>query len=203
MIEQLEALKEQMSACQSCDLFRTRTKVVFGEGNPSAKIMLLGEAPGEDEDLQGVPFIGKAGKKLDSILSFLGVRREDIYIANSVLCRPPLNRNPTRQELDACKWRLDLQIKLIKPELIVVLGKIAYEQLSGSPLKGALSQVFPENVKDGWINYKVGDHECKVVVTYHPSYHLRSPDKAYNITLPHWIKVKEWISKNVQTKNTV
>ena len=195
MTQQLEALKEQMSVCQSCDLFRTRTNVVFGEGSSTAKIMLLGEAPGEDEDIQGVPFIGKAGKKLDSILSYLGVRREDIYIANSVLCRPPLNRNPTRQELDACKWRLDLQIKLIKPKLIVVLGKIAYEQLSGAPLKGALSQVFPENIKGDWINYTVGDHDCKVLTTYHPSYHLRSPERAYQVTLPHWQRVKQWVEK--------
>lgn len=197
MIEQLEALKEQMSACGSCDLCRDRKNVVFGEGTSKPLFMVVGEAPGEDEDVSGVPFVGKAGKKLDSMLSFVGVGREQVYITNSVLCRPPNNRNPTQVELEACHWRLDLQIKLLRPPLIILLGKVAMQQLSGKPVKGALSQFFPENVKDGWLNYKVGDFDSKVLVTYHPSYHLRSPDRAYQVALPHWKQVKEWVSKNV------
>lgn len=192
----IEALEQQMKDCGSCDLCRERKTVVFGEGNSSPKIMIVGEAPGEEEDECGSPFVGKAGKKLDSILSYVGVTREDVYITNAVLCRPPNNRNPTADELDACRWRLDLQIQILKPHLIILLGRVAAQQLSGSPIKGALSQFFPENLdrKDGWLRYKTKDHECLVMVTYHPSYHLRSPERAYKIALPHWKKVKEWIA---------
>jgi len=195
---QLEALKEQMSSCGSCDLCKTRTKVVFGEGSHEPKIMIVGEAPGEEEDANGVPFIGKAGQKLDSILNYVGVKREEVYITNTVLCRPPNNRTPRKEETDACKWRLDLQIKLLKPKLIILLGRTALEQFCGQPIKGALSQFFfdKNGKKDGWLHYVVSGHESKVLVTYHPSYHLRSPEKAYRETLPHWTKVKQWISSN-------
>lgn len=193
----LEALKDQMMACGSCDLCKTRTKVVFGEGNCSSKIMIIGEAPGEEEDVAGLPFIGKAGQKLDSILNYVGVKREDIYITNTVLCRPPSNRTPRKEEMDSCKWRLDLQIKLLKPNLIILLGRTALEQMRGEPIKGALSQFFFDKLpsKDGMLTYIVDGHESKVLVTYHPSFHLRSPEKAYRETLPHWQKVKKWIEK--------
>ena len=197
----LDTLKQEMLDCASCDLCRERTQVVFGEGSANPLLMIVGEAPGEDEDIQGVPFVGKAGQKLDKILSYVGVSRDEIYITNSVLCRPPNNRNPRAEELDACKWRLDLQIQLLKPKLIILLGKIATQQMQGNPIKGALSQFFPENLtqKDGWLHYKVGDHECLVIITYHPSYHLRSPERAYRTTLPHWTKVKKWVESERQT----
>ena len=197
----LDTLKKEMLDCASCDLCRERTQVVFGEGSANPLLMIVGEAPGEDEDTQGVPFVGKAGQKLDKILSYIGVSRDEIYITNSVLCRPPNNRNPRAEELDACKWRLDLQIQLLKPKLIVLLGKVATQQMQGNPIKGALSQFFPENLtqKDGWLHYKVGDHECLVMITYHPSYHLRSPERAYRTTLPHWTKVKKWVESERQT----
>lgn len=193
MNTKLDALQDQMSACGSCDLCKTRTKVVFGEGSQEPLIMIVGEAPGEEEDLKGIPFIGKAGQKLDSILGYLGVSRSDIYITNAVLCRPPNNRVPRKEEMDACKWRLDLQVKLLRPKLIILLGRTALEQFRGEPIKGALSQFFFD--KQGWKHYKVDDHEAKVIVTYHPSYHLRTPDKAYRETLPHWKKIKEWIDQ--------
>ena len=113
-------------------------------------------------------------------------------------CRPPLNRNPRGEELDACKWRLDLQISLLKPKLIILLGKIAMQQMNGGAIKGALSQFFPEKV--GWKTYKVGGHEAQVMVSYHPSYHLRSPERAYRITLPHWQKVKKWVDGERQIR---
>lgn len=197
LLNRMSELKTQMASCQSCDLFRCRTQVVFGSGKEyKPKVMIIGEAPGEEEDKQGVPFVGKAGQKLDSILKYVGISREEIYITNSVLCRPPNNRNPRGEELDACKWRLDLQIQLLRPKLIILLGRIAMQQFSGSAVKGALSQYFPENVKDGWLNYQIGDHTAKVLVTYHPSYHLRSPERAYRVTLPHWTLVKQWIATN-------
>lgn len=195
--ERLNALKEQMSACGSCDLCKTRSQVVFGEGNPEPLIMIVGEAPGEEEDIQGVPFIGKAGQKLDSILSFVGVTRDDVYITNAVLCRPPNNRTPRKEEMDACKWRMDLQIKLLRPKLIILLGRTALEQFRGEPIKGALGNFFFDKLpnKGGWLNYVVDGHETKVLVTYHPSFHLRSPEKAYRETLPHWKKVKAWVNE--------
>lgn len=184
-----------MNGCGSCDLCRERKTVVFGEGSANPLLMIVGEAPGEDEDEQGVPFVGKAGEKLNSILKYVGVSREEIYITNSVLCRPPNNRNPRAEELEACKWRLDLQIQLLKPKLVILLGRIATQQMQEATVKGALKQYFPENLKqkDGWLHYKVGGHECKVLVTYHPSYHLRSPERAYRVTLPHWSRVKKWV----------
>jgi DNA polymerase len=203
MNAQLDALREQMSVCGSCDLCKTRTKVVFGNGSHEPLILIVGEAPGEDEDLTGVPFIGKAGQKLDSILTYVGVSRQDIYITNSVLCRPPNNRTPRKEEMDACKWRLDLQIKLLRPKLIILLGRTALEQFRGEPIKGALNQFFFDKVsnKDGWLNYTVDGHESKVLVTYHPSYHLRSPEKAYRETLPHWQKIKKWVESNRRTSS--
>lgn len=202
MNARLEALRDQMSACGSCDLCKTRTKVVFGDGSPEPLILIVGEAPGEEEDLQGVPFIGKAGQKLDSILSYLGVTRQDIYITNTVLCRPPNNRVPRKEEMDACKWRLDLQIKLLRPKLIILLGRTALEQFRGEPIKGALNQFFFDKVsnKDGWLNYSVDGQDSKVIVTYHPSYHLRSPEKAYRETLPHWQKIKKWVEQQKISK---
>jgi DNA polymerase len=167
--------------------------------------MLIGEGPGETEDETGKPFVGQAGDKLTKILAFVGLTRESVYITNAVLCRPPSNRVPRREEMDACKWRLDLQISLLKPEIVVALGRTAFEQLKGAPLKGALHQVFPKNpTKDGgdWRIYQVGEHSTKVLCTYHPSYHLRSPDKAYRETLPHWQMLKRWLDqKNQQNKS--
>jgi len=193
MNNQLEVICEQMLDCGACDLCHERTQIVFGSGSSNPKIMIIGEAPGEEEDKQGIPFVGKAGQKLDSILKYIGVSREEVYITNSVLCRPPNNRNPRAEELDACKWRLSLQIQVLRPELIIVLGRVAMHQLSGKPIKGALSQFFPENVPEGWLHFKTGGHETKVLVSYHPSYHLRSPERAYRVTLPHWTQIKKWL----------
>jgi uracil-DNA glycosylase len=193
MSSQFDTLHSQMLNCGSCDLCHERNQIVFGEGSQTPSILIIGEAPGEEEDTKGVPFVGKAGKKLDGILEYIGVTRDEIFITNAVLCRPPNNRNPKPDELDACKWRLDLQVQLLRPKLIIILGRVAMQQLSGRPIKGAMSQFFPENVKDGWLHYRTGEHESLVLVTYHPSYHLRSPERAYKTTLPHWKQVKNWV----------
>jgi uracil-DNA glycosylase family 4 len=196
----LEALNGQMKACGACDLCRTRTQVVPGKGSPNPLLMIVGEAPGEDEDIQGVPFIGKAGEKLNKILKYVGVTRDEVYITNSVLCRPPNNRNPRPEELEACRWRLILEIQLLKPQLIIALGRVATQQIKGEPIKGALSQFFPENVKGRWMYFQTGTHEAKLLVSYHPSYHLRSPERAYRVTLPHWTQVKQWVADARQTR---
>lgn len=197
----LETLRGQMQDCGSCDLCHSRTNVVFGEGSSRPLLMVIGEAPGQEEDEKGVPFVGPAGEKLDKILKYVGVSRDEIYITNSILCKPPNNRNPRPEEMEACKWRLDLQIQLLKPKLIILLGRVATQQLKGKPIKGALSQFFPENLtkdKNGWMRYRVGDHESQVLITYHPSYHLRSPQRAYKMTLPHWTQVKRWVKDERQ-----
>lgn len=191
MIElKLQELEKQMHACKACDLCKARNTVVFGEGSVTPKVMLIGEGPGEDEDTSGKPFVGMAGQKLTKILEYVGLSRSEVYITNAVLCRPPNNRPPRQEELEACHWRLDLQIQLLKPQLIIVLGKTALQQLTGSPVKGNLNAHFGP-----WKTYKCGEHEAKVMVTYHPSYHLRSPDHAYKVTLPHWTEVKKWLAK--------
>lgn len=196
----LKELQEQMENCGSCDLCRTRHKVVFGEGSTEPLIMFIGEAP---EDTADASFAGAINDKLSSILKYINVTRDEIYVTNSVLCSTPNGRNPRSEELESCKWRLDLQIGLLKPRLIILLGKIATEQLKNNKVKGALSQFFVENLKDhkdGWLRYCVGDHEAKVMVSYHPKYHLRSPKRAYKITLPHWTKIKNWVENERQTR---
>jgi len=197
----LAPLQEQMLLCEACDLCKTRTKVVFGEGSTAPLLMIVGEAPGKDEDEAGTPFLGPAGAKLDKILAFVGVERQDVYITNAVLCRPPNGRHPRPEEIEACKWRLDLQIQALRPQLVVALGKVATQSLNGKPVKGALSQYFfdskvvREKYTDGWIKYQCGGHVAKVLISYHPSYLLRSPIKGYRTVLPHWKKVKAFVEQ--------
>ena len=125
MIMDLEELRGHCASCNKCSLCRTRHNVVFGAGNPQTDIMFVGEGPGEQEDLQGEPFVGPAGKLLDDILSIIDLNRENIYIANIVKCRPPGNRDPLDEEQDACFEYLQQQIALIKPKIIVCLGRVA------------------------------------------------------------------------------
>lgn len=196
----MDKLKEKMLKCTDCDLCYTRTNVVFGDGVLNPMVLVLGEAPGEDEDLSGIPFVGKAGKKLDSIFNYVGLKRDrDLYITNSVLCRPPNNRKPTFEELAACRYRLEEQIKLLNPTYMILLGKTALEQLMNQPIKGTLSQFFPKNFgKEGgdWLTYKMEDRKIKTMVTYHPSYLLRSPEQGYKTVLPHWQMVKRCLLTN-------
>ncbi len=126
MIEGLEELRLQALGCRACKLCQTRTNVVFGTGNPHAQVMLIGEGPGETEDLQGEPFVGRGGKFLDKMLAHVDLSREkNIYIANMVKCRPPQNRDPEKDEVAACIGYLYRQIGLIKPKIIVCLGRVA------------------------------------------------------------------------------
>ena len=125
MDKAMEELRGQCLGCKGCILGKTRTKLVFGDGNPNAKIMLIGEGPGEQEDLQGLPFVGRAGMLLDDMLRMIDLDRERVYIANLVKCRPPHNRDPLNEEQAACRHWLDAQRDLIRPKLIVCLGRIA------------------------------------------------------------------------------
>lgn len=123
--ETLDELREQVEGCTRCDLCETRTNIVFGDGNPHARILVVGEAPGKNEDLQGVPFVGAAGKFLNELLEDAGLAREDIFIANVLKCRPPANRNPQPYEIEACAPYLRAQTKIIDPDVIVTLGNFA------------------------------------------------------------------------------
>jgi uracil-DNA glycosylase family 4 len=151
-------------ACTKCRLAGTRTQVVYGAGNPNADLMFIGEAPGRDEDLQGKPFVGRAGALLTDIIKAMKLTRDDVYIANVIKCRPPENRNPEPDELDACRPFIRRQIELIKPRVIVTLGRFALQSLmeKGFSIMAA---------RGSWLEY----NGIKVMPTYHPAYLLRNP----------------------------
>ncbi len=162
----LAVLREEVAACMKCaELAASRTQTVLGDGNPAARLMFIGEAPGGDEDRLGVPFVGKAGQLLnDMITKGMGLRREDVYVANVLKCRPPGNRDPEPAEVANCIGYLDRQIEIVRPEFICLLGKIA----AGTLLNTALSV---GRLRGRW--HRV--HGVPTVVTYHPSYLLRAP----------------------------
>jgi uracil-DNA glycosylase family 4 len=161
----LEELRAKIGDCRLCKLCSGRTHIVFGVGNPHARLMFIGEGPGRDEDLQGEPFVGRAGQLLNDIITKgMGLKREDVYIANVVKCRPPDNRNPEPDEVAACEPFLKKQIELVKPEIIVGLGKFAVQTLLQS--KAAITKV-----RGNWYRYQ----GIKLMPTFHPAYLLRNP----------------------------
>lgn len=131
MFDNWEELEESLKGCRKCKLCQNRNNIVFGTGNKQAKIMFIGEGPGADEDLQGEPFVGKAGKLMNMAFEILGVKREEVYIANIVKCRPPGNRNPEQDEAMACLDYLRNQVILVKPKIIVLLGSVALKNILG------------------------------------------------------------------------
>ncbi len=159
-------LRDEVAACTLCSLHRTRTQTVFGVGSESADWMIIGEAPGAEEDRRGEPFVGRAGKLLDEMLRSVGLARDDVFIANLLKCRPPQNRDPAVGEAAACRSYLDRQIALLAPKLILAVGRIAAQHLleTDAPL-GRLRG------KKHYLN----NGQLPVVVTYHPAYLLRSP----------------------------
>ncbi|MHB1566287.1 MAG: uracil-DNA glycosylase [Acidiferrobacter sp.] len=162
------ALATTVAGCTRCALHHTRTQTVFGSGDPQARWLFIGEAPGADEDRQGEPFVGRAGQLLNAMLSALGLTREQVFIANVLKCRPPHNRDPAPAEVSQCRPYLDQQIALIAPRVIVALGKVAAQSLLGTDQP--LHQLRGTRAAYGGI---------PVVVTYHPAYLLRTPaDKA-------------------------
>ena len=161
----LEELRAAIGDCRRCKLWSGRTHLVFGVGNPKAKLMFVGEGPGRDEDLQGEPFVGRAGQLLtDIITKGMGLKREDVYIANVVKCRPPENRNPEPDEVASCEPFLKKQVDLVKPEIIVALGKFAVQTL-------LQSKVPITRIRGNWYSY----HGIKLMPTLHPAYLLRNP----------------------------
>lgn len=160
------ALEFAVKGCTLCDLHKTRTQTVFGVGNRTAEWMVVGEAPGADEDAQGEPFVGRAGQLLNSMLKACGLKREQVFIANILKCRPPQNRDPTPNEAACCTPYLHRQIELVNPKLILCVGRIAAQNL--------LSTDTPIGKLRGKV-HRLGTAERPVVVTYHPAYLLRSP----------------------------
>ena len=161
-----ESLKRDCAGCRCCSLEETRHKLVFGVGNAQAEVMLIGEGPGEQEDLQGVPFVGPAGKLLDDMLEMIDLDRQKVYIANIVKCRPPRNRDPLNVEQEACRPWLDRQIALVNPKIIVCLGRIAAMAL--------IREDFRITREHGQWFERDGR---RLMATYHPSALLRDVDK--------------------------
>jgi uracil-DNA glycosylase family 4 len=161
-----EVLRLEVARCQACDLYKTRTNPVFGVGNPNADLLVIGEAPGANEDKQGEPFVGRGGQLLTNMLLSIGFKREDIYIANILKSRPPNNRDPSPEEVKACTPFLLRQISLIKPKLILAVGRIAAHFLLATNESMA-------NLRGRLFHY--GYHKIPLRVTYHPAYLLRAP----------------------------
>ena len=165
MFTDLGSFKETICSCQECPLGKTRTNFVFGVGNPQADIVFVGEAPGEQEDLQGIPFVGRAGKLLDKILDAIDLTRDDVYICNVLKCRPPDNRNPLPSEIEQCEPYMKTQLNLINPKLIVALGWVAACTIlkTKESLKNLRNQIFQYEGID-------------LLATYHPAALLRNPN---------------------------
>jgi len=161
-----DALLAEIAACERCPLHKTRTNPVPGKGNPAAGIMIIGEAPGADEDAQGLPFVGRAGKLLDRLLFAVDLTLDDVYIANILKCRPPANRDPEASESEACIPFLRRQTKLISPKVIICLGRIAAMRL--------ISPDFKITVQRGQWFERGGFHMC---ATFHPAALLRDPGR--------------------------
>ncbi len=175
-IKILKEIREELGDCKRCKLYRTRNKIVFGEGNPEAKLMLIGEGPGYDEDIQGKPFVGKAGQLLTKILQAINLQRDEVYITNIIKCRPPQNRNPEYEEIESCYPFLLKQINAIQPKIICALGTFSAQTLLKTDakitsLRGKLFQF----------------SGIKVIPTYHPAYLLRNPEKKRDV----WDDIKK------------
>lgn len=163
-----EELRRQVPACTRCGLHQDRTQTVFGVGSTAAQWLIIGEAPGAEEDRKGEPFVGRAGQLLNAMLAALGMARGDVYIANTLKCRPPNNRDPKPEEAAACAPFLQRQIELVQPRIILALGRIAAQNLlhTDTPIGKMRGR-----------RYEYPDPKVPVVVTYHPAYLLRSPSE--------------------------
>lgn len=160
----LQVLAQRVEACRGCSLYKTRTHAVMSDGTPEARLVFVGEAPGRDEDLQGKPFVGRAGKLLTKMIEAMGLRREEVYICNILKDRPPANRTPLPEEVDACLPFLREQLAIVRPQVICVLGAVAAKAFLGP------------HVAISMVRGKVWDYEgIPLVPTFHPAYLLRNP----------------------------
>ena len=161
----LERIREDIGDCKRCKLCEQRNKIVFGAGSAKADLVFVGEGPGHDEDVQGLPFVGRAGKLLTQMIEAMGLRRDDVYIANVVKCRPPQNRAPEPDEIETCSPFLYRQLAVIRPKAVVCLGAIAFQSLTGT--KQPISRL-----RGQWLEFR----GIPLMATYHPAYLLRNPN---------------------------
>ena len=164
--KQMAEAEEAVKNCRQCKLCETRTNTVFGRGCESARLLFIGEAPGKDEDREGKPFVGAAGQLLDQYLTFIGLEEKDYYIANVLKCRPPQNRDPLPEEEDACLSHLRQQVAILKPEILVCLGRIAAKRIISPDFR---------ITRDHGVWFERGNQ--KIIATFHPSALLRDPSK--------------------------
>lgn len=176
-----ESVREELGDCKRCKLHKTRTNIVFGVGNPKARLIFVGEGPGEDEDIQGEPFVGRAGQLLTKIIEAMGLKRGNVYICNVVKCRPPGNRAPQPDEISACRPFLEKQIDAIKPEIIIALGTHAVQTLLNTPEKISVLRG----------RFHLYRNNILLMPTFHPSYLLRSPEKKKEV----WEDMKTVLAK--------
>src|SRR5205814_5306094 len=167
-LDELQAYGAEVAGCTRCRLAQGRTQVVFGAGNPNADLMFVGEAPGFHEDKQGLPFVGQAGKLLEKLLAGIGLSRQDVYIVNTLKCRPPGNRDPQPDEIEACEGHLFRQIELIQPTVVATLGNFATKLLSGRPL--GITKVHGQEQET-----KLGGRSVLLYPLYHPAAALYTP----------------------------
>ena len=165
-------LEKKVSNCKNCELHKTRTQTVFGCGNEQSDWLFIGEAPGKDEDLKGEPFVGRAGRLLNEVIFSLGLKREEVYIANILKCRPPNNRDPSQDEIQSCTTYLEQQIKMISPKIIIAVGRVAAQHLLNTDLTMAKLR--------GTV-HSYGSESIPLITIYHPAYLLRSPSKKYKV----------------------
>ncbi len=161
----LKALREEIGDCRRCKLSNRRINIVFGEGDPDARLMFIGEAPGREEDLQARPFVGDAGMLLTRLIERMGFKREDVYIANIVKCRPPMNRDPEIDEIEKCRGFIERQIEIINPAVIMSLGRISVQTLLGN------TKLKITAIRGNFFDYK----GIPLMPTFHPAYLIRNP----------------------------
>jgi len=181
--ETLDTILNELGDCQRCGLGASRTKLVYGVGNPDARLVLVGEAPGREEDLQGEPFVGEAGKLLDRILQAMGMHRDEVYICNVLKCRPPNNRDPQPEEVSTCEAFLIRQLAAIRPQVIIGLGRFAVHSLlkTNAPIS---------RLRGEWQSYQ----GIPLMPTYHPAYLLRNPEAKRDV----WDDMKQ-VLRRLQT----
>ena len=168
MAENLKGLKKSISAIKSCSLKNNATNIVFGDGNPKSKIMLVGEAPGSNEDQEGLPFVGRAGALLDKMLSSINLNRKNVYISNIINYRPPENRRPTDEEVNRYMPFIKKHIEIINPKILVLLGSTAMNALIGN-------DIVISKARGKWIDKEFGSCKTSVIITFHPAFLMRQP----------------------------
>ena len=169
-LNQLEELKKRINSIKNCDLKKNATNLVFSDGNPFAKIMIVGEGPGANEDKEGKPFVGRAGKLLDKMLTAIKLNRKNVYISNVVNFRPPMNRRPTDEEIKKYLPFLNKHIELINPKILLLLGSTALNALIGN-------EVVISKARGKWTNKKFGESTIQVIASFHPAFLMRQPDQ--------------------------